>query len=434
MVDNKPVTKLSALPKSFQDWEVGNKYEVVKQIGSGSYGYVVEATQLSTGKKVAIKRLNNIFEDAVDCKRILREVVLLRKLNHPNLVNIIEIIEPTDIKNFDAIYVVLEYAQSDLKKLFKSPIHLEMVHIQTLLYNILVGLKYIHSAEVLHRDLKPANILINEDCTVKICDFGLARSIDGIEEAHWNKSAEEAEDKDSKDAGASKPKVGNPKMVKSSNGLTKAKNMKRELTAHVVTRWYRAPEVILLEKDYTSAIDVWSLGCIFAEMMGMIKENAPTFLDRSPLFPGNSCFPLSPDKAASVKRGGFPHTTQDQLSVIFSVMGTPTDEDINFVTDQKAIDYLKSFQYKKPVELSQLYPAATSDALDLLRKMLIFNPRKRIGIIECLEHPFVQKVRDKSKETVSNGPCMLDFDKEGELTIERLKDLFVEEIKHYKKK
>jgi len=85
--------------------------------------------------------------------------------------------------------------------------------------------------------------------------------------------------------------------VKTSAGLIKTTSMKRELTGHVVTRWYRAPELILLEKDYTAAIDVWSLGCIFAELLGMIKENAPTFLDRSPLFPGTSCFPLSPDRA-----------------------------------------------------------------------------------------------------------------------------------------
>lgn len=72
--------------------------------------------------------------------------------------------------------------------------------------------------------------------------------------------------------------------------------MKRELTGHVVTRWYRAPELILLEKDYGAAIDIWSVGCIVAELLGMMKENAPTYLDRKPLFPGKSCFPLSPDK------------------------------------------------------------------------------------------------------------------------------------------
>ena len=91
----------------------------------------------------------------------------------------------------------------------------------------------------------------------------------------------------------------------------------------MVTRWYRAPEVILLEKDYTAEIDIWSIGCIFAELQGMLKSNAPTFMDRSPLFPGTSCFPLSPSKSDATKRGGFPHSHTDQLNVIFSVIGTP---------------------------------------------------------------------------------------------------------------
>jgi mitogen-activated protein kinase 1/3 len=90
-----------------------------------------------------------------------------------------------------------------------------------------------------------------------------------------------------------------------------AKAVKRELTGHVVTRWYRAPEVILLEKDYTAAIDVWSVGCIFAELLNMMKENAPTFLDRAPLFPGTSCFPLSPERSAIAKKGGFPYSNTD---------------------------------------------------------------------------------------------------------------------------
>lgn len=90
------------------------------------------------------------------------------------------------------------------------------------------------------------------------------------------------------------------------------RNMKRELTGHVVTRWYRAPEIILLEKDYGPAVDMWSVGCIFAELLGMMKENAATYLDRKPLFPGKSCFPLSPDKGAQQQhRNGFPYSTND---------------------------------------------------------------------------------------------------------------------------
>jgi mitogen-activated protein kinase 1/3 len=435
MDKNKEVPKLNSLPKSFQDWEVGNNYEIVKQVGSGSYGYVVQAIQKSTGKKVAIKRLNKIFEDVIDCKRILREVTLLRHLQHANLVHIIEILEPTDLKTFDSLYVVLEYAQSDLKKLFKSPIHLEMIHIQTLIYNILIGLKYIHTADVLHRDLKPANVLINEDCSVRICDFGLARSVEGIEGAHPPKEDDDDDmDEHVTKNATTKPKEGKGKLVKSSGGLIKTRNVKRELTGHVVTRWYRAPELILLEKDYTAAIDTWSLGCILAELLGMIKENAPTFLDRSPLFPGTSCFPLSPDRSNNVKRGGFPHSSQDQLSIIFSVLGTPKEEDFEFVTDSKAIDYLRSFPFKKCVEFTELYPAATPEAIDLLKKTLQFNPRKRITIDEAINHPFCSKVRDKAREIESPGPVILDFEKEGEMTAERLRELFIDEIKQYRNK
>ena len=123
------------------------------------------------------------------------------------------------------------------------------------------------------------------------------------------------------------------------------KNMKRELTGHVVTRWYRAPEIILLEKDYGPAIDIWAVGCIFAELLGMMKENAPTFIDRQPLFPGKSCFPLSPSKSPTESRKGFPFSANDQLSCIFGVIGTPSDDDKSFVTDQKANDYLESFPW-----------------------------------------------------------------------------------------
>lgn len=111
------------------------------------------------------------------------------------------------------------------------------------------------------------------------------------------------------------------------------RNMKRELTGHVVTRWYRAPEIILLEKDYGPAIDTWSVGCIFAELLNMMKENAPTFMDRKPLFPGKSCFPLSPDKNPTEQRNGFPFSSTDQLAVIFEVIGVPSEEDKSFVTD-----------------------------------------------------------------------------------------------------
>ena len=142
--------------------------------------------------------------------------------------------------------------------------------------------------------------------------------------------------------------------------------MKRELTGHVVTRWYRAPEIILLEKDYGPAIDVWSIGCIFAELLSMIKTNSATFIERKPLFPGKSCFPLSPATDMSEQRNGFPYNNTDQLAVIFNVIGTPSEEDMTFVTDQKAIEYLKSFSFTGRMDLSYKYPAATKEAIDFL--------------------------------------------------------------------
>ena len=149
-----------------------------------------------------------------------------------------------------------------------------------------------HSANLLHRDLKPSNLLLNSECHMKVADFGLARSLD-----------------------------------------TKNPDEQPLLTDYVATRWYRAPEIILLEKDYGPGIDMWAVGCIFAELLGMMKENSPTFLDRKPLFPGKSCFPLSPAKVATESKAGLPFSNTDQLAVIFEIIGSPSKEDCSFVTD-----------------------------------------------------------------------------------------------------
>jgi mitogen-activated protein kinase 1/3 len=197
----------------------------------------------------------------------------------------------------------------------------------------------LHESKVIHRDLKPANILVNEDCSIKLCDYGLARSITNVETAEaYIMNADDKEGQDeTMSAETTEPKLmlGSKKptepvdeksevkeplsadqkkedmRARLKNSKDMRKNMKRELTGHVVTRWYRAPEIILLEKDYGSAIDIWAVGCIFAELLGMMKENAPTFMDRTPLFPGKSCFPLSPAPDTSEQRKGFPFSNSD---------------------------------------------------------------------------------------------------------------------------
>jgi len=207
--------------------------------------------------------------------------------------------------------------------------------------------------------------------------------------------------------------------------------MKRELTGHVVTRWYRAPELILLEKDYGPAIDMWSVGCIFAELLGMMKESAPTYLDRKPLFPGKSCFPLSPDKHVKEERKGFPFSKNDQLAVIFEVIGTPAEEDKSFVTDQKATEYLDAFPHRPKSDLSKLYPGAGEEAIDLLNRMLNFNPFFRISVDEALSHPFFKKVRKPEKEIKAEHEIQIEFEKE-HLDKKKLRQLFLEEMKHFK--
>jgi mitogen-activated protein kinase 1/3 len=452
--------------QKFTDWEVGKDYECSKLLGSGSYGSVAMAIHKPTKTKVAIKRMEGVFEDETDCKRILREIKLLRKMDHPFVVKLFDIIEPKDYETFDALYIVLEYAESDLKKVVKSAIHLQILHIKTVTYNLLCAVKYIHSCNVLHRDLKPANVLINEDCTIKVCDFGLARSTSGVESASWTldeskkekteisisgnedetfvlKDCEPAKIGDEKDEDMSEtPKEEEKKEEKKvdktdiRNRLVKTKNqrknMKRELTGHVVTRWYRAPELILLEKDYGPPIDVWSVGCIFGELLGMMKENAPTYLDRKPLFPGKSCFPLSPNNKLTEKRKGFPFSSTDQLNIIFQKLGTPSEDDKSFVTDQKAIEYLEAFPDNPRIEFKELYKGGGADALDLLDKFLQFNPYFRICIDDALAHEFFTEVRKKEFEKSAEETIDFEFEKEM-LDKDRLRELFLEEIVYFKK-
>lgn len=164
----------------------------------------------------------------------------------------------------------------------------------------------------------------------------------------------------------------------------------------------------------------------------MMKENAPTYLDRKPLFPGKSCFPLSPNNKLTEKRKGFPFSSTDQLNIIFQKLGTPSDDDRSFVTDQKAIEYLDAFPECDRVAFKEIYKGGGEDALDLLDKFLQFNPYFRITIDEALEHPFLADVRKKECENSADETLDFAFEKET-LDRDKLRDLFMEEINHYKK-
>ena len=200
------------------------------------------------------------------------------------------------------------------------------------------------------------------------------------------------------------------------------------MTGHVVTRWYRAPELILLEHNYTKAIDVWSVGCVMAELCMMQQENAPTFLDRRPLFPGTSCFPLSPDLSSNITRGGFPSTNSDQLSYIFDIIGTPGPSDLDCITDEKAKLYLQSFDAREKVDLNRIYSRTNQQYLDLCEKILLFDPNSRIDIETLLNDPYYDDIRDPERENAVPIIPYMEWEENEDLTMGQLRQYFIEII------
>lgn len=443
----QPAAKASVTksPKDeFDDWAVGDRYSLVRMLGRGSYGEVAQARDLGPPphrpadgdgeppKHVAVKRITSAFESEVDAIRLYREMSILRRLGgHDCIIQLLDVVQPPsdDLDDFHDLYLVFEYVDTDLYKLIMSPQYLTTEHIQTFLYQMLTGLKYIHSSSVIHRDLKPANILLNEDCSLKICDFGLARIVNNA--TMLSSSASNGDDDISGDTDEPLSLLTNPLNNQSGNSegppktATPKPGLTRQLTKHVVTRWYRAPELILIQ-PYTSAVDIWSLGCILAELLSMQEGSVPGYQDRVPLFPGGSCYPLSGEGAA-IKND----ERLDQLSVIFGVIGTPDAEDVESIG--KANEYISTLEKKPGRPLESLYPAADPTAIDLLKKMLQFNPRKRCTADEALEHEFLKGVRRKDMEKSADQPLVgPKFLETNNVDIATLKQRTYEEVLWYK--
>lgn len=416
---SKPVSKASlSISQPPVDWNLGPDYKILKVLGSGTYGTVCKAQNIKTNQIIAVKRIANLFESVHESKRILREICLLRRMKHTNIITIYDLLIEGTHDNFQTLYIIMEYCQSDLKKLVRSPIFLTPLHLQNIIYNIFVALKYLNSAGVLHRDLKPANILINDDCSIKLCDFGLARCVG---------NCEEIEIKERSDLLNSSPGLNSPR---DQEGKV-ARKTKRKLTRHVVSRWYRAPEVILIEKNYNNKIDIWSAGCIAAELQEMLKENNENYLCRGPLFPGTSCFPLSPPKTK--EENNISKGKKDQLTIIFNVLGTPNEKEMGYISDPNAFKYIKTFPLVKKQDFKELYPKSGKDAIDVIEKILKFNPNDRPSIEEILKHRYFDEVRDKElEEIVEKKPIVLPFEEEEELSTEKMREYFVKEIKAIK--
>lgn len=361
---------------------VDERYEYMKQIGLGAYGVVCSCFDKKENRNVAIKKVANAFEDLVDAKRILREIKLLQFFEHDNIISLLDIPKPESRTGYNDIYIITDLMETDLHRVIYSRQELTDDHIQYFIYQILKGTLYMHSSNIVHRDLKPANILANKNCDLKICDLGLGRG------------AIKDDDDDEDDLSA---RNNNHKKEESDN--ENKKEGSEALTEYVITRWYRSPEVILCPSEYTKAVDIWSIGCIFAELLG-----------RQPLFPGDHYL--------------------DQIQKIISVLGSPTGDDIEFIFKQEAKDFLKKLAKRTKQPFSTLFPNSNPVALDLLSKMLTFSPKKRYNANQCISHPYFEGLHDPELEPIAPGAFDWSFD-DIELTEENLQSLIYDESLHF---
>ncbi|XAR59803.1 Mitogen-activated protein kinase [Bertholletia excelsa] len=330
-------------------FEITAKYRPpILPIGRGAYGIVCSVLSSETNEMVAMKKIANAFDNYMDAKRTLREIKLLRHLDHENVIGLRDVVPPPLRREFSDVYIALELMDTDLHQIIQSNQSLSEEHCQYFLYQILRGLKYIHSANIIHRDLKPSNLLLNANCDLKICDFGLAR-----------------------------PSSENEFM-----------------TEYVVTRWYRAPELLLNSSEYTAAIDVWSVGCIYMELM-----------NRRPLFPGRD------------------HV--NQLGLLTELLGTPTELDLGFVRNEDARRYICQLPIRPRQQLSTMFPHIHPLAIDLVDKMLTFDPTKRITVEEALAHPYLARLHDLADEPDCLEPFSFDF--EQALGEEQIKEMIYQE-------
>jgi cyclin-dependent kinase 2 len=282
------------------------RYQILNEIGKGSFGIVYKAQDLESRSIVALKKLQIRDAEGGYCYSLLREVSLLRQLSHPNIVKIKDF-----FSDQESDYIALEYLNTDLRNFMTSvPTRLPETAIRFYTHQILTGLEFCHRQNIIHRDLKPQNLLLNSQ-EVKIADFGLS------------KLAGEVQDPS---------------------------------TPVVQTLWYRAPEVLLGDLG-TEKIDLWSLGCIFCEM-----------IEGKPLFCGSNAV--------------------DQLWKIFRVLGTPEESDWPGVSELRGFHCFPKFERKS---VKACFPQLSNDGVDFLSKLLVMDPKKRISAQQAKNHVYLRE-------------------------------------------
>ncbi|XP_072279203.1 mitogen-activated protein kinase 8 [Pyxicephalus adspersus] len=352
---------------NFSVFEIGDstftvlkRYQNLKPIGSGAQGIVCAAYDTVLERHVAIKKLSRPFQNQTHAKRAYRELVLMKCVNHKNIIGLLNVFTPQkSLEEFQDLYIVMELMDANLCQVIQM--ELDHERMSYLLYQMLCGIKHLHSAGIIHRDLKPSNIVVKSDCTLKILDFGLART-----------------------AGTS-----------------------FMMTPYVVTRYYRAPEVIL-GMGYKENVDIWSVGCILGEM---IKGGV--------LFPGTDHI--------------------DQWNKVIEQLGTPCPEFM-----KKLQPTVRTYVENRPkyagYSFEKLFPDVlfpadsehnklkASQARDLLSKMLVIDASKRISVDEALQHPYINVWYD-ALEAEAPPPKIPDKQlDEREHTIEEWKELIYKEV------
>ncbi|KAL5279778.1 MAPK10 family protein [Megaselia abdita] len=350
-------------------FEIPRRYTKLRPLGTGAQGTVCAAYDTVNDQNVAIKKLSRPFQNVTHAKRAYREFKLMRLVNHKNIIGLLNAFTPQrTLDEFQDVYLVMELMDANLCQV----IHMDLDHdrMSYLLYQMLCGIKHLHSAGIIHRDLKPSNIVVKADCSLKILDFGLART------------------------------AGTTFMM----------------TPYVVTRYYRAPEVIL-GMGYTENVDIWSVGCIMGEMI----------------------------------RGGvlFPGTDHiDQWNKIIEQLGTPSTAFMQRL-QPTVRNYVENRPRYQGYSFDRLFPDAcfasgneqdrlkAAHARDLLSKMLVIDPEQRISVAQALDHPYIYvwyDVEEVNAVNVNFQPAPESYDHsvdEREHTVEQWKDLIYREVIEY---